>query len=130
LFSISFFAFFKKNSNLPVVMSFGFCFALLPLLSLDPESVFGSGQTLIQRIPTDELSCPEEYLAKMASTSTSSKVMPEDEEFDNDVETGEVENDTIVSIMFISIVCGSCCRWHYRCKPGFFFGHVRYFVGH
>jgi hypothetical protein len=77
-------------------MSFGFCLALLPLLSLDLESVFGAGQTLLQRIPIGELSCPEEYLEKMFPPPLPSKVVPEDD--DDDVENvGEVEKETIVS---------------------------------
>lgn len=71
-------------------MTFGFCFALLPLLSLDLESVFGREQVCFLRIPADELSCPEEYLAKNFP--------------DEDVETGEDEKETIVSDVW-SIVC-------------------------
>jgi hypothetical protein len=68
----------------------------LPLLSLDPESVFGSGHTLIQRIPDSDLSCPEEYLEKIAPPP--SKTLDDDDEDDDegDVETGEVENETVV----------------------------------
>jgi hypothetical protein len=75
-------------------MTFGFCFSLLPLLSLDPESVFGSGHTLIQRIPDSDLSCPEEYLEKIAPPP--SKTLDDDEDDEGDVETGEVEKETVV----------------------------------
>jgi hypothetical protein len=93
---------FLLVSNIPVVMSFGFCLALLPLLSLDPALVFGNGHSLLQRIPADELSCPEEYLAKLyPPTSTpGGKAMPKDDDnnnHDGDVEAGEAENETIVS---------------------------------
>lgn len=80
-FSLSFY------SGIPVAMSFGFCFALLPLLSLDPESVFGINHTLIRRIPADELSCPEEYLEKHAPPPPIKEVL------DADVETGKSDAD-------------------------------------
>ncbi|KAG7351681.1 urea transporter [Nitzschia inconspicua] len=74
--------------DIPVAMSFGFCFALLPLLSLDPETVFGSGHTLIKRIPEEDLSCPEEYLDKIAPPPVM-KEMDEEGKDDNDVEAGD-----------------------------------------
>ena len=49
-------------------MSFGFCFALLPLLSLEPETVFGRGHKLIKLIPFSDLTTPEEYLDKIQPT--------------------------------------------------------------
>jgi hypothetical protein len=97
---------FLLVSNISVVMSFGFCLALLPLLSLDPalaKLVFGNGHSMLQRIPADELSCPEEHLAKMFPTSSTpgGKAMPKDDDnnnnHDGDMETGEAENETIVS---------------------------------
>ena len=81
-------------SGIPVAMSFGFCFAVLPLLSLDPSSVFGQNHTLIQRIPSEELSCPEEYLESIA-------VVPAKKLEEEDVETGKAADgseDEIVEV--------------------------------
>ncbi|KAG7365781.1 urea transporter [Nitzschia inconspicua] len=79
--------------DVPVAMSFGYCFALLPLLSLDPETVFGSGHTLIKRIPEADLSCPEEYLDKIAPPPVM-REMDEEGKDDNDVEAGDDNNKT------------------------------------
>lgn len=79
-------------------MTFGFCFALLPLLSLDPESVFGSGHTLIKRIPDEDLSCPEEYLEKIAPPPPLVKAV-DDESGSGDVESGDAMEETMVSEM-------------------------------
>jgi hypothetical protein len=52
----------------------------MPLLSLDPETVFGKG-SFIRHIPFLELSTPEEYLASVAP--------PANNEVVNDIETAE-----------------------------------------
>lgn len=56
------------NRSIPVAMSFGFCFALVPLLSLDMPTLFPStgGAAFMRRIPILELSTPEEYLQLIA----------------------------------------------------------------
>jgi hypothetical protein len=54
-------------------MSFGYVFALLPLLSLDSESVFGQG-SFLRHIPFLELSTPEEYLASVAPVAVTDDV--------------------------------------------------------
>jgi hypothetical protein len=76
------------SSGIPVAMSFGFCFALLPLLSLNPERVFGPNHVLIRHIPADDLSCPEEYLEK------SHMAVPVKETNDGDLEAGKAVNDS------------------------------------
>lgn len=78
---------FPIHSGIPVAMSFGFCLAMMPLLSLDSTKVFGEGHTLIRHIPYTELSCPEEYVNILngGGDGEAGKEVDDDEE-QNDVE--------------------------------------------
>jgi hypothetical protein len=67
-----------------VATSFGFCLAMMPLLSLDSIKVFGEGHTLIRHIPYSELSCPEEYLDKILGGEGEANDVDDEEQ--NDVE--------------------------------------------
>jgi hypothetical protein len=58
-------------------MSFGYCFALFPLLSLEPESVFGEGHKVIRHVPVSELTTPEEYLQKISPHKGKAEVVEE-----------------------------------------------------
>jgi hypothetical protein len=50
------------NRSLPISLTFGYCFAVLPILSLmDIDGLFGTTPPLT-KIPAEELSTPEEYL--------------------------------------------------------------------
>lgn len=53
--------------SIPVAMTWGYVFALMPLLSINLDTVFGKG-SFIRRIPFLELSTPEEYLASIAAS--------------------------------------------------------------
>ena len=63
-------------------MSIGFCLSVIPLLSLDMQSVFPEtgGGAFMRRIPLLELSTPEEYLQLISPPS------PENESSADDVE--------------------------------------------
>jgi hypothetical protein len=57
---------FFYDRGIPVSTSIGFCLTLLPLLSMDLESIFGQGH-FIRRIPESQLSTPEGYLDSIRS---------------------------------------------------------------
>merc|ERR1711935_1213095 len=73
--------------GIPVSTSIGFCLVLLPLLSLDLDTIFGQGH-FIRRIPESELSTPEGYLESLRPSSV--PLPPEEEnsmiEYDDAVE--------------------------------------------
>jgi hypothetical protein len=80
-------------------MSFGFCFALIPLLSLDMPAVFPvtGGAAFMRRIPLLELSTPEEYLQLIAPR-------PDEEEA---VDPVDVEAPAVVKDNGSCDCCGS-----------------------
>ena len=74
------------SRSISVAMSIGFCLAVIPLLSLDMQSVFPDtgGGAFMRRIPLLELSTPEEYLQLIAPPPSTSP--PGNESSGDDVE--------------------------------------------
>jgi len=60
----------QQNRGIPVSTTIGFCLTLLPLLSMDFETIFGGRDDhFIRRVPESELSTPEAYLESIRSPS-------------------------------------------------------------
>jgi len=79
--------------GIPVSTSIGFCLVLLPLLSLDLDTILGQGH-FIRRIPESELSTPEGYLESLRPAVP---LPPEEDsmiEYDDAVEEEEILSKT------------------------------------
>mmetsp|Transcript_6476 Transcript_6476/g.7274 ORF Transcript_6476/g.7274 Transcript_6476/m.7274 type:complete len:866 (+) Transcript_6476:189-2786(+) len=79
--------------GIPVSTSIGFCLVLLPLLSLDLDTIFGQGH-FIRRIPESELSTPEGYLESLRPAA--SVPLPPEEE-DSMIEYDDAMEEEIMS---------------------------------
>lgn len=72
------------NSGLPITLTVGFCFATVAILMLDTEESC-SRAGVLKRVPEEELSTPEEFLAARAADAETDNLAPagltaEDEE--------------------------------------------------
>lgn len=89
--------FFLQNSGLPITLTLGFCFATVAILFMDSEescSRFGA----LQRIPEDQLSTPEEFLALQSPNNEAEDLILVDEEegvTDEDDDEAEEKEDAM-----------------------------------
>jgi hypothetical protein len=97
-----FFAFaFAFYRGIPLTLTLGFCFATIAILMLDTdESCSRIG--VLKRVPEDELSTPEEYLASHATSDEEVNLAPaglteEDEESVKAAEETKEDSEEIPS---------------------------------